>query len=71
VVKNVDEILNVNTSDGVSRLGLGLETRFLESRSRSRRSRLGLEGVWSRSRALSFETLHKLFFMKFCKKKLL
>jgi len=46
-------------SDGVSRLGLGLETRFLESR--SRRSRLGLEGFRSLSRALRLETLHRLF----------
>jgi len=38
-------------------LGLGLE---------GLRSRLGLEG--SRSRALRLETLHRLFFMKFCKK---
>jgi len=50
--------------DGVSRLGLGLETR-LETRflkSRSRRSQ-----VSSRSRALRLETLHRLLFMKFCK----
>jgi len=55
-------------SDGVSRLGLGLETRFLESRSRwpqvSSRSRL--EGF--RSPALRLETLHRLVFMTFCKK---
>ena len=31
------------------------------------RSRLGLEGFRSRSRALRLETLHRLFFMKFCK----
>jgi len=30
------------------------------------RSRLGLEGFRSQSRALRFETLHRLFFMKFC-----
>ena len=52
----------MDTSDGVSRLGLGLETRFLESL--SRRSQVS-------SRALSLETLHRLFFMNFCKKKLL
>jgi len=58
------------TSDGVSRLGLGLETclktRFLEPRSRYRRSQ-----VSSQSRALRLETLHWLFFMKFCKKEFL
>jgi len=43
------------------------ETRFLESLSRN--SHLGLEG--SRSRALRLETLHRLFFMKFCKKEFL
>ena len=32
------------------------------------RSRLGLEGFRSRSRALRLKTLHRLFFMKFCKK---
>jgi len=32
------------------------------------RSRLGLEGFRSPSRALRLETLHRLFFMKFCKK---
>ena len=32
------------------------------------RSRLGLEGFRSRSRALRLETLHRLFFMKFCNK---
>jgi len=57
------------TSDGVSRLCLGLETcletRYLESR--SRRSRLGLEGFRSRSRTLRLKTLRNLFFMKFCK----
>jgi len=31
------------------------------------RSRLGLEGFRSRSRAHRLETLHRLFFMKFCK----
>jgi len=31
------------------------------------RSRLGLEGFWSRYRALRLETLHRLFFMNFCK----
>ena len=60
---------HVEANDGVSRLGLGLETcletRFLNSQ--SRRSRLGLEGFRSRSRALRLETLHRLFFMKFCK----
>jgi len=40
-------------------LGLGLE---------GLRSRLGFEGFRSRSRALRLETLHRLFFMKFCKK---
>jgi len=41
-------------------LGLGFE---------GLRSRLGLglEGFRSRSRALRLETLHRLFFMKFCK----
>jgi len=64
-------------SDGVSRLGLGLETR-LETRFWSLgleglRSRLGLglEGFRSRSRALRLETLHRLFFIKFCKKEFL
>jgi len=47
-------------SDGVSRLGLGIETRFLESR--SRKSRLGLEAF--RSRALGLETLHEFFFFE-------
>ena len=47
----------------VSRRVSSLETRFLESR-----LGLGLEGFWSRSRALRLETLHRLFFMKFCKK---
>jgi len=32
---------------------------------------LGLEGFRSQSRALCLETLHKLFFMKFCKKEFL
>ena len=41
---------------------------------------LGLEGLWSRlglghegfrSRALSLETVHRLFFIKFCKKEFL
>ena len=47
-----------------SSLGLGLE---------GLRSRLGLglEEFWSRSRDLRLETLHKLFFMKFCKKEFL
>jgi len=31
------------------------------------RSCLGLEGFRSRSRALRLETLHRIFFMKFCK----
>ena len=35
------------------------------------RSRLGLEGFRSRSRALRLETLQKLFFMKFRKKEFL
>jgi len=35
------------------------------------RSHLGLEGFWSRSRALRLETLHRLFFLKFCKKEFL
>ena len=50
------------TSDGVSRLGLRLETcletRFLESRSRSRSRR---SQVLSQSRALRLKTLHRLF----------
>ena len=52
---NID---HVEASDGVSRLGLGLETRFWS---------LGLKGFRSRPRALRLETLHRLFFMKFCK----
>ena len=32
---------------------------------------LGLDGFRSRSRALSLETLHRLFFVKFCKKEVL
>ena len=56
----------VQISDWVSRLGLGLET-CLETVFWS----LGLEGFWSRSRDLRFETLHRLFFMKFCKKEFL
>jgi len=39
-------------------LGLGFE---------GFRSRFGLEGFRSRYRALRLETLHRLFFMKFCK----
>ena len=35
------------------------------------RSRLGLKGFRFRSRALRLETLHRLFFMKFCKKEFL
>ena len=60
-------------SDGVSRLGLGLETRrvsrpvFWSLGLEGLRSRLGLEGFRSRSRAHRLETLHRLFFMKFCK----
>jgi len=55
------------SSDGVSRTvfsSLGLE---------GLRSRLGLclEGFRSRSRALRLETLHRLFFIKFCKKEFL
>jgi len=45
-------------------LGLGLGPEGL-------RSHLGLEGFRSRSRALRLETLHRLFFMKFCKKEFL
>ena len=56
------QALRVYSSDGVSRLGLGLE---------GLRSRLGLEEFRSRSRALRLETLHRLFFMKFCKKEFL
>jgi len=66
---------NIKISEGVSRLGLGLETclktRFLESRSRRSRLSLGFEGFRSRFRALRLETLHRLFFMKFCKKEFL
>ena len=62
--------LCVSDSDGVSRLGLGLETcletRFLKSP--SRRSQDGLQGFLFRSRALRLETLHRLFFRTFCKK---
>jgi len=32
---------------------------------------LGLKGFWSQFRALRLETLHRLFFMKFCKKEFL
>jgi len=53
-------IVAVFASDGVSRLGLGLETRLLESR--SQRSRLGLERFRYRSRGFRLETLHRLFF---------
>jgi len=35
------------------------------------RSRLGLEGFQSQPRALRLETLHRLFFIKFCKKEFL
>jgi len=35
------------------------------------RSRLGLEGFRSRSRAFCLEILHRIFFMKFCKKEFL
>ena len=54
----------VSVSTPVSRpviwsLGLGLE---------GLRSRLGLKGFRSQTRALCLETLHRLFFMKFCKK---
>jgi len=66
--------LSGSSSGGVSTLGLGLQTRFLVSRSQSQRSQvssLGLEGFRSRSRALRLETLHKLFFVKFCKKEFL
>ena len=63
------------TSNGVSRLGLGLETcletHFWSLGLEGLKSRLGLEEFRSRSRALSLETLHRLFFMKFCKKELL
>jgi len=55
----------VSVSRRVSRLvswSLGLE---------GLRSRLGLKGFWSWSRALRLETLHRLFFMKFCKKEFL
>jgi len=31
----------------------------------------GLEGFWSRSRDLRLEILHRVFFMKFCKKEFL
>jgi len=53
----------VSVSRRVSRpvfwsLGLGLEGPGLG---------LGLEGFRSRSRALRLETVHRLFFMKFCK----
>ena len=68
------QFFKLHSSDGVSRLGLGLET-CLETRfsgvSVSKVSGLGLEGFRSRSRALRLETLHRLFFMKFCKKEFL
>jgi len=71
--------LYVPGSDEVSRLGLVfetcLETRFLSLGlgPEGLRSRLGLdlEGSRSRSQALRLETLHRLFFMKFCKKEFL
>jgi len=56
-VYRVQESQNITrqcSNDGV--------TSFFEFRSQSRRSRLGLEGFRSRSRALSHETLHELFF---------
>jgi len=63
-----------NASDRVSGLGLGLETH-LESRwslgLEGLRSRLGLGGFQSRSRALRLETLHRLLFKIFCKNELL
>ena len=57
----------VSVSTPVSRpviwsLGLGLE---------GLRSRLGLKGFRSQTRALCLETLHRLFFMKFCKEEFL
>jgi len=62
-------------SYGVLRLGLGfetcLETRFLESRSRSRRSQVSSRSlsrrIRSRSRALSLETLHRWFLWSFAR----
>jgi len=66
-----DEHVGLLSSDGVSRRvsrpvfwSLGLE---------GPRSRLGLslEGFRSQSWALRLETLHRLFFMKFCKKEFL
>jgi len=66
-------LVHMTDSDGVSRLGLGLETRletsFLSLGLKGLRSRLALEGF--RSRALRLETLHRLFFMKFCEKEFL
>jgi len=53
------EGLSSPISDGVSRLGHGLETRFLKSR--SRRSQVSV------SKDFGLETLYRLFFMKFCK----
>jgi len=61
MLQNLVMYMCMLVSDGVSGLGLGLETcletRFSTSRSRSRRSQ-----VSSRSQALSLETLHELFF---------
>jgi len=65
--------LDLFDSDGVSRLGLSLESRrvsrpvFWSLGLEGLRSRLGLECFRSRSRAIRLETLHRLFFMKFCK----
>jgi len=44
-----------------------MESRDLVSVSRPVFWSLGLEGFRSRSQALSLETLHRSFFMKFCK----
>jgi len=57
---------NILFSDGVSRLGLDPFFEVSVSKN-SKVSGLGLEGFWSRSRALRLETLHRLFFMKFSK----
>jgi len=62
------------TSDGVSRLGLGLEThletRFWSLGLEGLRSRLGLglEGFRSQSRALRLGTLHRLFLWSFARR---
>jgi len=57
---DIRQCFSVIVSDGVSRLGVSLVSSLgLECL----RSRLGLAGFRSRSRALSLGTLHELFFL--------